>query len=301
MTRIIVGLYDELANVRNAIEELVDNGVHRDDISLISSDPDQQYANYLETRNAETDQAAAGAIGGAIGGGLLGLLLGMGALAIPGIGPVIAGGPIMTSLAGAGVGAATGGLIGALVGWGIPANEAEHYAEGVRRGGTLLMVRAADDQIEPVERIMNRHYLVNLEERTEGWHREGWTGFDEKATAPSRVDFASEAATDSFQPQMTTPATVTQADYQNHYQAYYAATGRPYTYYEPAYRFGYTLGMDEQYRGQSWPEIELEARRRWEREYPSLGNWEEFDGAVQYSWDRATRQNQIPVSLPKRF
>jgi hypothetical protein len=228
-------------------------------------------------------------------GGLGGILVGLGALAIPGLGPVIAAGPIVAGLAGAGVGAAAGGLVGGLVGWGIPEDEAKGYAEGVRQGGTLVMVRATEGQIEKIEEIMNRHYLVNLQERPAASRRQGQAGSPTAAATPARGDVSARAGID-------------QADYHNyiddfhrHHDTYYAATGRPYTYFEPAYRFGYMLGLDQRYHGQSWRDIEPEARLRWEREYPGLGSWSEFDGAVQYGWDRATEQNHIPTTLDKRF
>jgi uncharacterized protein (TIGR02271 family) len=104
-------------------------------------------------------------------------LIGLGALAIPGVGPIIAAGPIAAALAGAGVGAVTGGLIGALVDAGIPEEEANIYSEGVRRGGTLVMVNASDDRASEVARIMERFNPVNVDERSAEWEQAGWERF----------------------------------------------------------------------------------------------------------------------------
>ena len=109
----------------------------------------------------QTDEGAkAGAAGGAALGGLGGLLVGLGALAIPGIGPVIAGGALATALAttvaGGAIGAAAGGLTGALVGLGIPDNRARLYNDRVNRGDYLVMVDGTEDEIRRAEPILRR-------------------------------------------------------------------------------------------------------------------------------------------------
>ena len=95
-----------------------------------------------DTGTKAGEGAAAGAVGGGVVGGVLGLLAGVGALAIPGIGPIIAGGALASTLAGAGIGAAAGGLIGALIGMGIPEEDARYYETGLREGGILVTVDA---------------------------------------------------------------------------------------------------------------------------------------------------------------
>src|SRR5438105_11491947 len=113
-----------------------------------------------ETRELAADTgvgggAATGAIGGGVLGGLAGLLVGIGALAIPGIGPIIAAGPIATTLMGAGIGAATGGLLGALVDAGVPEEEARLYQTGVERGGVLVTARLPNGQEAMAQDILN--------------------------------------------------------------------------------------------------------------------------------------------------
>src|SRR5262245_56948013 len=106
MTKTVIGLYDNLAEAKSVVDDLVRNGIERDNISLILPDPEKQYARHLGGATSEAEDvasgAAAGAIGGAIMGGLSGVLLGLGAVLIPGIGPVIAAGPIVAGLLGAG-------------------------------------------------------------------------------------------------------------------------------------------------------------------------------------------------------
>jgi hypothetical protein len=191
----VVALYDQIADANAAVRDLVDFGIARDNISLMASDSSGNYGTYFsgqrtsagveEGVESTASGAATGAGIGAIVGGLGGLLVGLGVLAVPGIGPVLAAGPLATAISaitGAGVGAmaggAAGGLIGALVDLGLPEETAGNYAEGVRRGGTLVTVRTEDHQAEEARRIMNRHNVVNLDERVRGWRDQGWTGYN---------------------------------------------------------------------------------------------------------------------------
>jgi hypothetical protein len=116
-------------------------------------------------------------IGAAIGG-LGGLLVGLGALAIPGIGPVVAAGPLLAALTGAGVGAVTGGIVGALVDLGIPDEEAHIYSEGLRRGHVLVIAQAPDSSANAVTRIMERPGLVDIHRQADSWRASGWKSFD---------------------------------------------------------------------------------------------------------------------------
>jgi hypothetical protein len=187
MERTVVALYDNLDTAQTAVQELLSNGFSRDDISVVRTNQQGDYVsgnvNDPNAMSASSDAsgAAAGAGIGAVLGGLAGLLVGLGALAIPGIGPIIAAGPLATTLAGAGLGAATGGLVGALADAGIPDTDASAYAEGVRRGGTLVTVRAGDDMVSRATEIMNRYTPVDINQRTNEWRGAGWSGFDANA------------------------------------------------------------------------------------------------------------------------
>lgn len=172
MAKVVVGLYDRIEDARSAVEALVNHGFRREDISLVAADAKGEYRSYVSQEGGEevASGAATGAGIGAVLGGLGGLLVGLGALAIPGIGPVLAAGPLVTALAGAGIGAAAGGLIGALVDLGIPEDQAEKYAEGVRRGGTLVTLTAGEDMASDAVDIMNRFNPIDINERYETWH-----------------------------------------------------------------------------------------------------------------------------------
>jgi hypothetical protein len=113
---------------------------------------------------AETGAATGASAGTVIGGGL-GLLAGIGALAIPGVGPVVAAGWLVATITGAGVGAGAGGLIGALTGAGVSRDESDTYAEAIRRGDTLVSARVDDARAGEVEAIMDRHNPLDWQER----------------------------------------------------------------------------------------------------------------------------------------
>jgi hypothetical protein len=142
--RTVVGLFHNQADAERAIRRLKNEGFSQDQIGVAIKDRQQQEDFIEETGTQAAEGAAAGAIGGGVLGGVIGLLAGVGALAIPGVGPIIAGGTLASTLAGAGVGAAAGGLLGALVGMGVPEEDARRFDQGFRAGGTLVTVNPGD-------------------------------------------------------------------------------------------------------------------------------------------------------------
>jgi len=140
------GIYRTREQAENAVDTLTGNGFRATDISVLMPENigTKDFAHEKNTKAPEG--AAAGAGTGAVIGGTLGLLAGIGALAIPGLGPFIAAGPIMGALAGAGTGGAVGGLIGALVGMGIPEYEAKRYEGLVKSGKILLSVHCDNSE-----------------------------------------------------------------------------------------------------------------------------------------------------------
>jgi hypothetical protein len=132
--------------------------------------------------------AATGAVTGGVVGGAAGLAASLMGLAIPGIGPIIAAGPIVATLSGAGVGAVAGGLIGGLTDMGVSKTDAEYYAESVRRGGALVTVRADDSRAERAADIMREHGAIDIERRAEQWRQRGWSGWNDRAEPYSAAD-----------------------------------------------------------------------------------------------------------------
>lgn len=139
---VVFGIYPDRMHLERAVTTLKDEGFRNSDISALFPDGDASKSFAHEKNTKAPEGAAAGAGTGALLGGALGWLAGIGALAIPGLGPFIAAGPIMAALAGAGVGGAVGGLTGALVGMGIPEFEAKRYEGMIKDGGILLSVHS---------------------------------------------------------------------------------------------------------------------------------------------------------------
>jgi len=140
----VVGLFHNQADAEQAIQRLKQHGFSESQIGVAIKDRGRQEDLIEGTGTQAAEGAATGAIGGGVLGGVIGLLAGVGALAIPGVGPIIAGGTLASTLAGAGIGAAAGGLLGALVGMGVPEEDAKHFDQGFKAGGTLVTVAAGN-------------------------------------------------------------------------------------------------------------------------------------------------------------
>ena len=188
MTRTISRMYDTRAAAEAVVRDLETSGIRHDDISLVASDRTGESAassggvGDQSTNEGASTGAGAGATVGTVLGGAAGLLAGLGTLAIPGVGPVVAAGWLVAALSGAGVGAAAGavagGLTGSLTRAGVPENEAHVYAEGVRRGGSLVTVRAEEPQAAEAERIMDARAPSNWQDKDREYRAGGWTGSD---------------------------------------------------------------------------------------------------------------------------
>ncbi|MFK4301580.1 putative membrane protein [Paenibacillus sp. RC254] len=140
----IVGVFDTEQEASHAIGQLQSRGIPSSEISVITRDRDELRTISEETGTKAPEGVATGAATGGVVGGVAGLLAGIGALAIPGIGPIVAAGPIAATLTGAAVGAGAGGLVGGLVGLGIPEDDARQYETYVDQGKILVLVDSAD-------------------------------------------------------------------------------------------------------------------------------------------------------------
>ncbi|AJD44678.1 hypothetical protein C9413_28550 [Rhizobium sp. SEMIA 4085] len=176
--RTVTGLFDDYSDARSAVNELESAGIPSDDISIVSNNGRDQ-----DNASGAAEGAGTGAGIGAAVGGAGGLLAGLGLLAIPGVGPVVAAGWLVATAAGAAAGAVaggvTGGLIGALTSSGVSEEDAHLYAEGVRRGGTLVSARVDEGRVAEAEAILRRSNWVDPTERRRAYMEEGWTRFDD--------------------------------------------------------------------------------------------------------------------------
>jgi hypothetical protein len=192
MTVTISRLYDSYADAQQAVRGLEAAGIPHSDISIVANNSDNWYSagNKVDRdRDGVDDRAESAGKGAGIGagiGGTAGLLAGLGLLAIPGLGPVVAAGWLAATAVGAAAGAATGGIVGALTEAGISKEDAHVYAEGVRRGGTLVSARVPDADRARADAVLDRS-AVNLRDRSAAWQKSGWKTFD-PASKPYGAD-----------------------------------------------------------------------------------------------------------------
>ena len=237
--RTVAHLYDSYEHAQTVVNELESAGFTHENVSLVANQGATSTYNSTATTGtltgdmapaampgdvpvttAQPEAAGAGAgtgasIGTIIGGGA-GLLAGIGALAIPGVGPVVAAGWLIATLTGAGAGAAAGGLLGSLTGAGVSEEHAHVYAEGVRRGSTLVTVRAEDGRVAEAEAIMARYNPVDVDARGTDYRNDaGWERFDEtragltpEELAAERARYVTTGTTDGF----TTPGAAGRLD-----------------------------------------------------------------------------------------
>ena len=186
MTVTISRLYDNYSDAQRAVTSLECAGVPHSDLSIVANNSDNWYSTDKKVdrdRDGVDDRAEGAATGAGLGaglGGAAGLLAGLGLLAIPGLGPVVAAGWLASTALGAVAGGATGGVVGALTQAGVSDEEAPLYAEGVRRGGTLVSARVPDADRARYEAILNQS-AVNLRDRSAAWQKAGWKSYDPSA------------------------------------------------------------------------------------------------------------------------
>ncbi len=205
MSHIITRLFDDFADAQHAVIELERAGVPLHDISLVSHGSHRSFAGVRVREphdhtagGASAIDAGVGAAAGGIVGAAGGVLAGLGLIAIPGLGPVIAAGWLASAAVGAVVGGAVvgvaGGLVGALTNAGVSKQEADVYAEGVRRGGTLVSARVNDAHLAAAETALNAVPYVDITARGGAYRQSGWTRFDDGAVPYTEEEAAAERA-----------------------------------------------------------------------------------------------------------
>ncbi|MDO9384299.1 MAG: hypothetical protein Q7T86_15720 [Hyphomicrobiaceae bacterium] len=189
--RTVSRLFDSYELARQAVADLKADGIPESDISLVSNNVDKRHDSDADGVDDRAEGAGTGAGVGATLGGAAGLLTGLGMLAIPGVGPVVAAGWLATTALGALAGGAAGGVIGALTQAGVDEEDAHVYAEGVRRGGTLVTVRAEEDVAARADTILGRSGVV-ASARRDAYRESGWSRFDETADPLSQEEIDKE-------------------------------------------------------------------------------------------------------------
>ncbi len=186
MTRTVTHLFDDYTQAQRAVAALEQAGFSSSEISLVS-----RYRNDGSLADDASGAATGATVGGLAGGGA-GLLAALGVIAIPGIGPLVAAGVLATTLAGAAGGTIAGGLIGALVDYGMSEDDAHVYSEAVRRGGSVVSVRADDARAARAEQILNQQSPVDVAKRRQHYTQAGWSKYDPKAAGYTAEEIRKE-------------------------------------------------------------------------------------------------------------
>ena len=279
----VVGLFRDYEEASAAVHDLHREGFSRREVSLASREGSKAL---LEPK----DERIGGAGAGAALGGATGMILGLAALAVPGIGPVVAAGPLAASLAGAGIGAATGGMIGALSNLGIPESEAGTLAEAIRRGVTLVSVRCDEHDVGKAEAILSRHGALDIDQHAAAFRNGHWTADDPHASTPTYGEEGSPSeysgVTSVARPvrvyECQERASSIDNEFRRHFETTFFMRGG-YEEFSEAYHYGHALGSDERFVEADWHAVEPEARSAWERMHP--GTWERMKDAVRHAWD----------------
>jgi hypothetical protein len=177
MTRVTSYLYDDAKQARNAVQALESAGFSDGEISIVARAEDGTVTN----DNSESSGAVTGAeVGGVVGVGA-GILTALGVMAIPGIGPLVGAGMLATAIVTGTGGVLAGGLVGALTDFGIDEVDADVYAEGIRRGNSLVTVTTSDDRLSEADGILRQYAPVDTVSRRDEYTRDGWRGSSEEA------------------------------------------------------------------------------------------------------------------------
>ncbi len=308
---VVYGIYSHRSQAEAGIDRLVGAGFRKEDISVLMQDNTgtKDFAHQKDTKAPEGTTAGV-IVGGALGGAF-GLAVGLGALVIPGLGPLLAAGPIIGALTGVGSGGIVGGMIGALIGMGIPEYEAKRYEGHVKSGGILASVHCDNREwVSKAKDLLKHTGADNISSSSEAKADFASSDRPYSATGSARQPTTLGALASPPPPQptrggeevpvrhlptaapvrtvTTTAPLADEADFRQHFQNSAGLGGTDYATYAPAYRYGYDVAHDARYRGRSFEEVEPELRSEYGRRYPE-GAWERIKDSVQYGWSKAPK------------
>jgi hypothetical protein len=191
--RTVNALYDSIQQAQAAVSDLSAAGFAPGDLNLIANAGEADYAAQFSEAGQMHD-VTEGVTGAATTvGSLGGLLVGLSFFVAPGVGPVLAAGGLLASwITGTGLGALAGSLLGTLAGMGVPKDQSATYAEGIRRGGSLVVVQTEDDRVSLAKEILDRHNPVDLANRQLRWKTQGWDTYDESAIPLTEAELRAE-------------------------------------------------------------------------------------------------------------
>jgi hypothetical protein len=271
---VVFGIYRQEAEAAGAIDALRESGFRSTDISILMPASPGDQGLTVEKATKAPEGAVAGASAGAILGGALGWLAAAGTLAIPGMGPFLAAGPLMGIMGGVGVGGTVGGLAGALIGAGTPEYVAKQYERGIQNGHVLLSVQCDDSQWRTAAwEVLKRTGAEDISSTRES------SGDGESSDRPgTRLDVAADH----------------DADFRKNFGMNHGDLGITYGEAAPVYEFGFRMARSKPFAGKNFEDVEPELEAEWLQEFRgdfpgdlSENDWEKVSNLALYGWERA--------------
>ena len=302
MTKTVAGLYEDFAKARQAMSSLVEKGFERVKISLMAKDINGIYDRYLQEAQA-SDNA------GDKGNDLRSYTL-------PGIGSMVGTGPVIMTGEEKG-----GGILHALIQAGIPQVDAEIYAEGIRRGGTLVLIFTEDEQAEEAVGVLNQFHPLSHQQIAISWRKQYWQGFDGNGepfafepnreaplrAAESELDYGlgarsflagkpisdydrSEADMANYVNRDDDKWIMAESGFVDDLKENYTEPGNEKGKFETAKQFGYNSSYDPRFKGMEWNHAVEALRDIWAMDYPAWG-WEQFEEVIYKGWSEGRPQD----------
>lgn len=259
----VFGIYRQEGQAGRAVDALRESGFRATDISVLMPASPGDRDLVVDKSSKAPEGAVAGASSGALLGGALGWLAAAGTLAIPGIGPFIAAGPLMAFLGGMGVGGTVGGIAGALVGAGTPEYEAKQYEGRIQSGHILISVHCSDSEW--------RNAAQAILERT------GAEDISYTRESPPPIEKPLGSVSDH------------EADFRRNFGTNHVDMGVPYKDAAPAYEFGFHMARSQRFAGKKFEDVEPELKAAYLSQFPS-GNWDLISALALYGWEQAGGQ-----------
>jgi hypothetical protein len=256
----VFGIYRQETQAANAVDALREAGFRNTDVSVLAPAGPGGKDLAVDKATKAPEGAVAGASSGALLGGALGWLAAAGTLAIPGIGPFIAAGPLMAILGGVGAGGTVGGIAGALIGAGTPEYEAKQYEGRIQSGHVLLSVHCGDSEWRSAAR--------EILERT------GAEDISSTREAAPESEKTLDSASDS------------EADFRRNYATNHADLGVEYKDAASLYEFGFRMARSERFAAKNFEDVEPELKAAYLLDFPE-GDWDRISSLVLYGWERA--------------
>jgi uncharacterized membrane protein len=272
MSKTVICLANTQAQAETIVQRLNEAGIPTSDVSVLLPDKSGSRDFAHEHHTKAPEGTAIGASAGGVTGGVLGLLAGIGALAIPGVGPFIAAGPIMAALSGAAVGATIGGIAGALIGMGIPEFEAKQYEAKIKEGNILISVHARDgDDVGRVKDIMKDAGAADITST-------GEVSVSDDERMPDVGRRAGQGGAEAFDPASEA------AYWRENFKRQPYAENASFDDYAPAY--GYGVSSYAKYPGRSFDDVEADLSRDWDRARGTSNlQWDKARNATRDAWE----------------